>query len=547
MGQKKMYDAVIIGGGPAGLSAAIYMARARYRTLVLEKENFGGQITITSEIVNYPGVKKESGQELTGKMLEQAKNFGAEFRKAEVLDLKKEGESWILNTNIGEISTLGVILAVGAKPRKIGFLGEEEWKGRGVAYCATCDGEFFSGREVFVIGGGYAAAEEALFLTRYAKKVRVMVRKKEMSCARSIVEKIENHPGIELHYETEIVSVTGTTFLDEVKFWNKTERKEVVYKAADGDFFGLFVFAGYEPATGWLKNRIQLEENGYIVTGKNQKTDREGVYAAGDVCVKSLRQVVTAVADGALAATALEKYLADLRESLGMERIPSEVECNFERKQEYAGKIKEEQEDGFFDADMKEQMSHFFEKFEHPVRVIGVLSEENALSESMDEFMKEITSFTDIVLYERKKSNDGFSYLEVQTDDKKETGIRFFGVPGGHEINSFLLALYNVAGPGKEITEELKNRIEKLPEFDMKIFVSLSCTMCPEVVTGAQKIAAIHSGIKAAMVDLQYHQEEKERYHILSVPCLVVNEREILFGKRSLEELVDFLEKQKSN
>lgn len=154
----KRYDTVIVGGGPAGLSAAIYMARARYSTLVLEKETFGGQITITSEVVNYPGVPKTSGRALTEEMKRQAESFGADFAKAEVYSLEQEDDVWTLRTGIGKIQTFGVILAVGASPKKIGFPGEETWKGRGVAYCATCDGEFFTGKEVFVIGGGYAAA-----------------------------------------------------------------------------------------------------------------------------------------------------------------------------------------------------------------------------------------------------------------------------------------------------------------------------------------------------------------------------------------------------
>ncbi|NLL36416.1 MAG: FAD-dependent oxidoreductase, partial [Fretibacterium sp.] len=156
---EKFYDVVVVGGGPAGLTAAIYLARARYRVLVIEKNHFGGQITITSEVVNYPGVPKCSGEELTDSMRQQAQGFGAEFLLAEVESLSLEGDVKVVKTNRGEFHCFGVLLATGAQPRAVGFKGEEEFKGRGVAYCATCDGEFFTGKDIFVVGGGFAAAE----------------------------------------------------------------------------------------------------------------------------------------------------------------------------------------------------------------------------------------------------------------------------------------------------------------------------------------------------------------------------------------------------
>lgn len=205
--EKNLYDLVIIGGGPAGLSAALYMARAKYRVLVLEKAEIGGQITITSEIVNYPGVEKTSGKELTENMFRQAQNFGAEFAPAEVLDMKLDSEIKTLYTTKGEYRSLGVLLATGANPRKLGFKGEREFQGRGVAYCATCDGEFFSGLEVFVIGGGFAAVEEAMFLTKYARKVTIVVRKKEFSCARTVSDRLKEFGTIRVLFETDRKSV----------------------------------------------------------------------------------------------------------------------------------------------------------------------------------------------------------------------------------------------------------------------------------------------------------------------------------------------------
>ena len=178
-----LYDVVVIGGGPAGLTAALYLARAKYRVVVVEKEHFGGQITITHEVVNYPGVERTSGTALTESMRKQAENFGAEFMLAQVEGLDMQGDVKTVKTSRGDLKTFGVLLATGAHPRMIGFKGEEEFRGRGVAYCATCDGEFFTGKEVFVVGGGFAAAEEAVFLTKYASHVTILVREPDFTCA----------------------------------------------------------------------------------------------------------------------------------------------------------------------------------------------------------------------------------------------------------------------------------------------------------------------------------------------------------------------------
>ena len=184
-----LYDVVIVGGGPAGLTAALYLARARYRVLVLEKESFGGQIAITHEVVNYPGIAKTSGKALTDTIRQQAEGFGAEFLLAEATGFDLAGDIKTVHTGKGACRCFGILLATGAHPRMVGFRGEEEYKGRGVAYCATCDGEFFTGKEVFVVGGGYAAAEESVFLTKFARHVTVLVRKGDFSCAASVAAK----------------------------------------------------------------------------------------------------------------------------------------------------------------------------------------------------------------------------------------------------------------------------------------------------------------------------------------------------------------------
>lgn len=257
---KQVYDAIIVGGGPAGLSAAIYLARAKFSVLVIEKEKFGGQITITDEVVNYPGVYKTSGKELTEQMRKQASDFGADFLLATVKEVELENKIKKVFTDKGIYESVGIILATGSSPRKLGFIGEKEFQGHGVAYCATCDGEFFSGCDVFVIGGGFAAAEEAVFLTKYARKVHIIVREDDFTCAKKVAEKAKNHPKIIVSYNTEIKEASGETQLKKATFINNKTNETWTYEAKDNETFGIFVFAGYEPATHLFKNQVQLNE-----------------------------------------------------------------------------------------------------------------------------------------------------------------------------------------------------------------------------------------------------------------------------------------------
>lgn len=306
--QKELYDVVVIGGGPAGLAAALYLARAHYRVLVVEKDRFGGQITITHEVVNYPGIRSTTGKALTKAMQEQAMAFGAEFLLAEVTGLEMGQDVKTVRTSRGVFHCFGVLLAPGAHPRRIGFPGEEEFQGRGVAYCATCDGEFFTGKEVFVVGGGYAAAEESVFLTKYASHVTVLIRGEGFTCAPAVAQPALQHDKITVLPHTVVEEVSGDTALRRLRYRNTASGATTEYRPSEGDTFGVFVFAGYEPATDLVRELAECDAKGYVVTDANRKTSCPGLYAAGDVCIKPLRQVVTAVGDGALAATELERY-----------------------------------------------------------------------------------------------------------------------------------------------------------------------------------------------------------------------------------------------
>ena len=535
------YDVIVIGGGPAGLSAAIYLARARYRVLVVEKEKFGGQITITSEVVNYPGVASGSGEEITAIMRKQAQSFGAEFLIAEVNKVDLQGEEKIVHTSRGELKSFGVIVATGAHPRKIGFTGEEEFKGRGVAYCATCDGEFFTGLDVFVVGGGFAAAEEAVFLTKYARHVTVLVLLDDFTCAKATADLVKNNENITVIYNVSVESVSGNKDLDLLKYKDLTTGNIHEYRPAEGESFGVFVFAGYEPETALVKDIIELDDCGYILTDKNCKTNIEGVYAAGDVCQKHLRQMVTATSDGAIAATEMEKYVATMQRKTG--KIPTQPVTRIVQKNTETVLPKSDTEN-FFTDEVRTQLSSVFEKMQSKV-VLRTVLDERDISKELEVFLQELSAMSEklTLKIERAKNDDELApYVELLKENGNETGIAFHGVPGGHEFNSFILAVYNVAGPGQTLDETVLERIHSINKpLDIKVLVSLSCTMCPELVMSAQKIAAENSLIKAHVYDLNHFSALRDRYNVMSVPCLVLDDENISFGKKNLSQLLDFI------
>ena len=537
---KNMYDVVVIGGGPAGLTAALYLARARYRVVVVEKEKFGGQITITHEVVNYPGVEKTSGEALTATMRKQAESFGAEFLLAEVESLMTEGDIKVVKTNRGELKTFGILLATGAHPRMVGFKGEEEFRGRGVAYCATCDGEFFTGKEVFVIGGGFAAAEEAVFLTKYAKHVNVLIRREDFSCAAATAEAAKNHEKITVIPNTVVEEVYGDSSLRGIRYKNTKTGEIHEYKAEAGDNIGVFVFAGYSPATSLVKELIELDEAGYVVTDRVQKTNVDGIYAAGDVCIKPLRQVVTAVGDGALAATELEKYAAGLHKKTGI--IPQQPKP--EPKQAEAPRAEVKTSDStLFDEAMLAQLNAVFSRMESPL-VLKLYLDARPVSEELRGYMKELEKLTDKLSVEiAKESTEADPCVEVYRQDGSYTGLAFHGVPGGHEFTSFVLGLYNAAGAGQKIDEDLIEALAKIDrKVDMKVLVSLSCTMCPDLVIAAQKMASLNENITAEVYDLNHFPEIKDKYQVMSVPCLVINNGEkISFGKKNIRQLLELI------
>ncbi len=529
------YDAIIIGGGPAGLSAAIYMARAKYKTLVLEKNKFGGQITITSEVVNYPGVYHTSGEELTKEMQRQAATFGAEFLLCDVKGVSRTGDEFTVKTDKGEFYTLGVIIASGASPKMVGFKGEDEFKGRGVAYCATCDGEFFTGKDIYVVGSGFAACEESLFLTRFARKICMLIRGSDFSCTGSVVEEVKSHEKIELYYNTSVKEVYGENFVKGI-ILNKNDE---VQEFSDADGIGVFVFAGYAPASDNFADIVKLNEQKYIITNENRKTNVDGIYAAGDICIKNLRQVVTAVSDGATAATSLEKHVAAEYERLS---IPKR-EYHLPKKEEPTTNQNNKADGAFISAEIKEQLAPVFSRFESDI-LLKYRLDKRDISNEVRGFMSEFSGLSKNIICQE---DDGLAVkslpsISIFLSDEKHMGVSFHGVPGGHEFNSFVVGLYNAAGPGQMIAEEDVERIKAIDKkISIDLAVTLSCTNCPELVMAAERIALLNENISIDIYDLPHYEELKSKHNIMSVPCMIINDEHVHFGKKNITEVLDII------
>ena len=533
---ENLYDVIIVGGGPAGLTAALYLARAKYRVLVLEKEQFGGQIAITHEVVNYPGIAKTSGKALTDTIQQQAESFGAEFLLTEAIGFDLTGDIKTVHTVKGDFRCFGILLATGAHPRTVGFKGEEEHKGRGVAYCATCDGEFFTGKELFVVGGGYAAAEESVFLTKFAKHVTVLVRKDDFSCAASVADQAKYHEKITVLYNTVMEEVSGEMGLTYVRYKNTATGEVTEVKSREN--FGVFVFAGYAPATEAVKGIVELNEQGYILTDSSQKTSAEGVYAAGDVCIKPLRQVVTATSDGALAATELEKYVAEVHHRTGLRAEALAPKKDNPSMQESGD------DDELFTMQMRQQLDTVFIRMERPL-LLKLSLDNRPVSEELEQFITALVALSDKLTMEvaDRQAEETFApCVEICLADGTPTGLAFHGVPSGHEFTSFVLGLYNAAGPGQALDDATKEQIAGIKEkTDLKILVTLSCTMCPDLVIAAQRIAAENHSITAHVYDIRYFETIKNHYNVMSVPCLIVDEKKVFFGKKNLVQLVELL------
>ena len=304
-----MYDLIIIGAGPAGLAAGIYGGRAHLNTLILEKSTVGGRAYTTREIVNYPGIPSTSGPDLTEKMAEHAKSFGVEIKREPVKSMDVTGDVKLVKTRRHEYGAKAVIIATGTSARILGIPGERELTGQGVAYCATCDAEFFQDQHVVVVGSGDQAIEEGMFITKFANRVTVIVLHDEgiLDCNKQAAEKALSHPKMDFIWNSVLTEVCGEEQVTGVKIKNmKTD--EITDFPCDGVFF----FVGMIPETKWLPDELYKDGRGWLHVNEQMETNVSGVYAVGDVRDKYLRQVSTAISDGAVAATAAERYIEDM-------------------------------------------------------------------------------------------------------------------------------------------------------------------------------------------------------------------------------------------
>ncbi|MDD3523399.1 MAG: thioredoxin-disulfide reductase [Candidatus Cloacimonadaceae bacterium] len=309
------YDVIIIGGGPAGLSAAIYSARGGLKTAVFEKGMIGGQINVTEDVENYPGFEKPlSGFELTSKMQAQAERFGANIIEEEIIALGMEGLCKVIETDSGKYRAKSVIICTGAHPRRLNVPGEERLTGRGVSYCATCDGALYRDKVVAVVGGGDSAIEEGIFLTRFASKVIVVHRRDELRAQKIIQERAFANPKMEFVWNSVIQEIHGDTKVSKLEIVNRLT-KEITMMPVDG----LFIYVGILPNNDLLESRIELDSAGFVLTDEYMHTNVPGIYAAGDIRHTVLRQVVTATSDGAIAAWSAEKWIIENYDALEVE------------------------------------------------------------------------------------------------------------------------------------------------------------------------------------------------------------------------------------
>lgn len=310
---KQIYDVIIIGSGPAGLSAGLYAGRAKMKALMIEKGQHGGQIMSTNSIENYPGsLAEESGESLTARMVEQCKTFGLEMVQDTVLKVQLDDVIKTVECENETYETKTIIIATGTNTKNIGCIGEEEFVGRGISYCATCDAAFFSGLPVYVIGGGDSAIEEAIYLTKFAREVTVIHRREGFRANKASLDKARQNPNIKWLLNRKVVEIKGDGLVESIVLEDVRDgSREEIHASQEDGTFGIFAFIGLVPQTELFKGLLEMDEQGYIISDDKMQTSVEGVFVAGDCRQKLLRQVVTAVSDGAIATVAAEKYIEE--------------------------------------------------------------------------------------------------------------------------------------------------------------------------------------------------------------------------------------------
>ena len=469
-------------------------------------------------------------------MRRQAEGFGAEFALAEVTGLELDGDIKTVHTTRGDMRCFGVLLATGAHPRQVGFQGESEFRGRGVAYCATCDGEFFTGKDVFVVGGGFAAAEESVFLTKYARHVTILIRGDDFTCAKATADAARKHEKITILTNTVVEEVAGEDALRYLRYRNTQTGEVTEYR---GEGFGVFVFAGYQPATDLIRGLAERNDQGYVITDPHPAD-----HSARPVCCR--RRLCQAAAAGGDCGGG---------RCIGCHRTRTAGCCHagenrpasrpaVSRAPASGQSAPAPAADSLFSADMLAQLQAVFDRMAAPL-VLRLALDDTPLSAELQHYMEQLAAQTDKLSVETgaPEEADHLPCVRVCRADGTWTGLAFHGVPGGHEFTSFVLGLYNAAGPGQPIDEESRAAAAAICQpVALQVLVSLSCTMCPELVTAAQRLAAENPQVTAQVYDLNHFPDLRDRYHVMSVPCLVINSETVSFGKKNIRQLLDLLD-----
>lgn len=540
------YDVVIIGAGPAGLTAALNLARACYRVAVIEKNKPGGLISLVSEIVNFPGLPSISGAALLKQMREHAAHFGAEFLDAEVTAIKDAAANIkTLETTRGTLHTYGILLATGARPKKLGFKGEDLYRGRGIAFNAAVDGEFFTGKEIIVVGTGITAAEESVFLTKYASHVTVLVSGPEYTCDAVFWERAEAHPSVTIHKNSKILQVDGDSLLRSITWQTLNNGETHTFSPDTGDTFGIFMCTGYEPATALVRDFIELDELYYVLVDRKQRTSLAGIYAAGDVCSFALRQSLTAAASGAVAASDLAHFVFRMQTKVGIVPEYAAHRASLHKTVDAKPGDMDTEKKSLFSPDMLGQLNTVFMMMERPL-VLHLYPDSSKVSDELTSYMHSLAGLAPQLRVQSEepsdKEPDVRPCVRVTYEDGTETGICFHGMPGGNEFNSFVLGLYNASCDGQKVDDAAREKITSITkDLHIEIFVTLTCAMCPELVTSAQRIATLSEHITTDVYDLNHYPALRESLNIMSVPCFRINGGRLLFGHKTVNQLLEYL------
>lgn len=545
---ENLYDAVIIGAGPAGLTAALYLARACYRVAVFEKERQGGLVRVVREIVNYPGTMSVGGNELLTNMRTHAESFGAEFLKDEVISLDDlDRDIKIVRTREAEYHCYGVLLCTGAPPSLMGFQGEETFRGRGIAYTSTVDAEFFTGKEIFVVGSGTMAAEDSLFLTKYASHVTTLVPKEDYTCLPDYWADAEQHPHVTIHKHAAPVEVSGDSLVRRLVWEELDTGRRHVFEPESGDTFGIFILTGHVPQTALLRGQVDLDPLNYVMVDNKKRTSLPGVYAAGDVCSFTFRQTLTAAADGAIAANNLIKHVFRMQHKIGL--VPVQQVRRAAAHQTVDAETdtsKTAEGSSIFSPEMLAQLNEVFFLMERDL-VLHIFPDSSKASAELMRYVGALSGYASkLEVYEDFPDDDEKDirpYVRAEYKDGTSTGLVFHGMPGGNEFTAFVLGLYNASCHGQDVAEEVRKKIEAVDrDIHFTVFVTLTCGVCPELVTAVQRIVTLSPRISCDVYDLNHFPQLREKYNIPSVPCYFINDGPLMFGKKSVEQLAELLD-----